>query len=408
MKSIYYASNMQSHLFPDNTRSKFNCFINPQDLNYISKNDYIEVAVKSITIDNDIDENCFYGLKSSLSGETISSFGYDTIISLFSSVKTKKGINIYRFSNPVFFQTSHHKLCNVTFEIIDLRTREQPFFKYGSPTFIEVIVRRSTLRMKPPFNILIDSSCAESKIRFPSNTNTDFTIQLPKRLEFSRDWILCLKSIHFENKFKAFQTFKISMFGKRKVDGISFGINVIVEKKTEPETVNGLIRRLQSIFNGYLKVSLFRGRIRLTPDKAFESNSDYTEQLGIKLSKDLVNVLGLDHKYTNFIMGKGSIIGHRKVDMTANYPNHFIVCCDICDETVLSGSPIQILKYFPREKHDESKFDIEFTNNDFVKLNMKSFDRIRFRIADLSGRTINSLSHLPTRLQILFVNTNSL
>ena len=408
MKSIYYASNMQSHLFPDNTRSKFNCFINPQDLNYISKNDYIEVAVKSITIDNDIDENCFYGLKSSLSGETISSFGYDTIISLFSSVKTKKGINIYRFSNPVFFQTSHHKLCNVTFEIIDLRTREQPFFKYGSPTFIEVIVRRSTLRMKPPFNILIDSSCAESKIRFPSNTNTDFTIQLPKRLEFSCDWILCLKSIHFENKFKAFQTFKISMFGKRKVDGISFGINVIVEKKTEPETVNGLIRRLQSIFNGYLKGSLFRGRIRLTRDKAFESNSDYTEQLGIKLSKDLVNVLGLDHKYTNFIMGKESIIGHRKVDMTANYPNHFIVCCDICDETVLSGSPIQILKYFPREKHDESKFDIEFTNNDFVKLNMKSFDRIRFRIADLSGRTINSLSHLPTRLQILFVNTNSL
>ena len=181
-----------------------------------------------------------------------------------------------------------------------------------------------------------------------------------------------------------------------------------MKKKTEPETVNGLIRRLQSIFNGYLKVSLFRGRIRLTRDKAFESNSDYTEQLGIKLSKDLVNVLGLDHKYTNFIMGKGSIIGHRKVDMTANYPNHFIVCCDICDETVLSGSPIQILKYFPREKHDESKFDIEFTNNDFVKLNMKSFDRIRFRIADLSGRTINSLSHLPTRLQILFVNTNSL
>ena len=54
MKSIYYASNMQSHLFPGNTRSKFNCYINPQDLNYISKNEDIEFAVKSITIDHDI------------------------------------------------------------------------------------------------------------------------------------------------------------------------------------------------------------------------------------------------------------------------------------------------------------------------------------------------------------------
>ena len=64
MKSIYYASNMQIHLFPDNSRSEFNCYINPQDLNYISKNGDIEVAVKSITFDNDLDSDKNYGLKS--------------------------------------------------------------------------------------------------------------------------------------------------------------------------------------------------------------------------------------------------------------------------------------------------------------------------------------------------------
>ena len=408
MKSIYYASNMQIHLFPDNSRSEFNCYINPQDLNYISKNGDIEVAVKSITFDNDLDSDKNYGLKSSLSDETISSFGYNTIIALFSSMKKKKGVNIFRFLNPVFFQTTHHKLCNAKFTIIDLRTGLQPFFKYGSPTFIEVIVRKTALRMKPPFNILVDSSCPESKLRFPTNSNTDFTIQLPKRLEFSRDWILCLKSIHFENRFKAFQTFKITMFGKRKRDGMNFIVEHQFKGALFPETGKELIRKLQNIFNGYLEVSLFRGRFRLSPDDTFKSSGDYTEELGVKLSGDLINVLGLDHKYSNFIMRDKSIMGHRKIDMTANYPNHFIICCDICDETVLSGSPVQILKYFPREKHDESKFDIEFTNNDFVKLNLKSFDRIRFRIADLTGRTINSLSHHPTRMQILFVNTNSL
>ena len=408
MKSIYYASNMQIHLFPDNSRSEFNCYINPQDLNYISKNGDIEVAVKSITFDNDLDSDKNYGLKSSLSDETISSFGYNTIIALFSSMKKKKGVNIFRFLNPVFFQTTHHKLCNAKFTIIDLRTGLQPFFKYGSPTFIEVIVRKTALRMKPPFNILVDSSCPESKLRFPTNSNTDFTIQLPKRLEFSRDWILCLKSIHFENRFKAFQTFKITMSGKRKASGSSFFDEQRIQGSTFPETVTELIKKLKSIFNGYLEVSIFRGRFRLSPSKAFKSSRNYTEQLDVALSDDLVNVLGLDHKYTNFIMKDKSIMGYRKINMTANYPNHFIVCCDICDDTVLSGTPVQILKYFPREKNDESKFDIEFSNNDFVKLNMKSFDRVRFRIADLSGKTIVSVSHLPTRLQILFVNTNSL
>ena len=408
MKSIYYASNMQSHLFPGNTRSKFNCFINPQDLNYISKNEDIEFAVKSITIDHDINGDRNYGLKSSLSNETVSSFGYDTIITLFSAVKKKKGVNIYRFLNPVFFQTTHHKLCNAKFEIIDLRTGLQPFFKHATPTFIEIVVRTRRLRMKPPFNILIDSSCQESKVRFPSNTNTDFTIQLPKRFEFSRDWILCLKSIHFENKFKAFQSFKISLSGKRKDSGSSFLDEQQIQGPMFPETVTELIKKLKSIFNGYLEVSIFRGHFRLSPSKAFKSSRNYTEQLDVALSDDLVNVLGLDHKYTNFIMKDRSIMGYRKINMTANYPNHFIVCCDICDDTVLSGTPVQILKYFPREKNDESKFDIEFSNNDFVKLNMKSFDRVRFRIADLSGKTIVSVSHLPTRLQILFVNTNSL
>ena len=120
-------------------------------------------------------------------------------------------------------------------------------------------------------------------------------------MEFTKDWILCLKSIHFENKFKPFQSFKISFFGRREIDDMEF-----VDEQELMENFP-------------------------------TSKSDW-------------------------------ITGYRQIDLLANHPNHFIICCDICENSVLSGSPVQILKYFPCEKKNETKFDIEFPNNDFKKL----------------------------------------
>ena len=121
-----------------------------------------------------------------------------------------------------------------------------------------------------------------------------------------------------------------------------------------------------------------------------------------------MNVVGLEREFADYIMTRAkSMVGHRKVDMLVNHSNHFIICCNVCEENVLSSSPVQILKYFPCYKKDRSSFDIDFSNNDFVKLNCKSFDKIQIKIADLTGRTVKPLSHHSTRLQILFVNTNS-
>lgn len=51
MKNIFYASNAQPIIFPQNSRVEFSNYIDLQDLNYIT-HENIEVAVKSITFDN--------------------------------------------------------------------------------------------------------------------------------------------------------------------------------------------------------------------------------------------------------------------------------------------------------------------------------------------------------------------
>ena len=56
--------------------------------------------------------------------------------------------------------------------------------------------------MKRPFTIFLDSSCPISKKLYPKNTNTDFTIELPERLNFRRDWTVTLKNFFLSNKIQ--------------------------------------------------------------------------------------------------------------------------------------------------------------------------------------------------------------
>ena len=50
-RNIFYVSNTQSELFPYNTRTQFNQYVDVHNLDYIKQDD-IEVAIKSIAFDN--------------------------------------------------------------------------------------------------------------------------------------------------------------------------------------------------------------------------------------------------------------------------------------------------------------------------------------------------------------------
>ena len=54
---------------------------------------------------------------------------------------------------------------------------------YGIPTYIQVVIRKSG--MDKHFNIFLDSTCKKSKNLYPTNTSTDFTIELPQQLKFN-------------------------------------------------------------------------------------------------------------------------------------------------------------------------------------------------------------------------------
>lgn len=419
MRSVFFSSNMQSQLFPNNTRSNFETDICENDLVYLC-NPPFQVAIKSLTFEHDIDlgdsECRTLGLYSNITDDLISSYGWDKILCFF-TISAEKGIFQIDFKNPIFYPSDIQRLSKAKFKIVDLSTGEQPSFGIGCPTFIEIVVKDLDKTMKAPFSLILDSSCPKSKKLFPKNNQMEFIIQLPQRMVFDREsWLVCLKAVTLTNKF---------------LPGNDFWISITQDTSDPATTLSKLFTPLDEIIrahnpdhnfvktNKVLYSSLNNQSITHIDELINILNRDFKDNvifsinnegfikmsllknnLIIRLSESMKLLLGVNgSKQMN-----NEIIGYKVPNLKILIPHQFLVTSNIVGDSLLGGQLVQVLKYF--SSNGEPKNDYEFFSNDFVKLTCKNFDRIKIRISDLSGNIVNCNDDMPTRLQILFVNIN--
>lgn len=403
MRNIYFISNLHDEFYPNNSRAKFTTFIHPSCLTYIS-DEPIEAAVISISIDNTRIANhetseCL-GVRSSICQPIISSSHFDTILCWF-DVDTEKNNSIIHlsFKNPAFFPTTKQLLASATFEIIDLGTKKSPNFAAGSPTFIVIAVKKQIQRMKNPFNILLDSQCSTSKSYFPSNNNMDFTIQLPKRLEFRKDWIVALKSISFTNKLYNIYNFSLQIEdteGKKKS---------IMFKEGSFENLQDWLNEIRSEIADIFIIQ------KTSNDKVIIYRKKQLKQC--VFSDNMKKFLKLSSTYTNdYFLNNSRLKSEEAIDMKILIPQQFIVCCNMIEYSIFGGQQLQVLKLLSNETQGKENkgnlFHYECYNNEFIKIGLKEFDKISMKIMTIGGLTLKCDSSTPTRLQLLFVNTNTM
>ena len=385
---------MHHDLYPDNSRSKFSTYINQNCLKYIPSGQ-IEAAIKNITFDNarkiSMRSHEFLGIKSNISEPIISSGQWNNLLYTF-NVEAKNSIVNIDITNPTFFPTTREKLSTAKFEIVDLDTNCTPEFADGTPTFLTVTVKQQPDRMKQPFHILLDSSCQKSKAYFPSNSNADFTIKLPKRLEFKRDWIVALKSISITNSlynvtdcFLIVETYK-GTFHLRLIDGVY-------------NSIDGLIKHMNDKMGQAFLFSKKRNGDELIMSRKSKFKS-------VVFSKNLAKILKLPSDYNTNHFEKSYLL-FIKYDLNALVPQHFIICCDMVEHSILGGQQVQVLKLISKKDKEKSYSEYQFYNNDYVKLGLKEFEKIHIKIMTVAGYVLKCDSTLATRLQLLFVNTNS-
>ena len=77
------------------------------------------------------------------------------------------------------------------------------------------------------------------------------------------------------------------------------------------------------------------------------------------------------------------------------------------EHSILGGQQVQVLKLISKKDKEKSYSEYEFYNNDYVKLGLKEFEKIHIKIMSVAGYVLKCDPTLATRLQLLFVNTNS-
>ena len=172
-----------------------------------------------------------------------------------------------------------------------------------------------------------------------------------------------------------------------------------------------LVKEFNKLMKKFLKLTLFitLKKMKIETHHNYEA-SVYGDHFNVTFSENLSKVLGLKQStYTIDSADKNQVISSDyKSNISSLHPFHFIICCDIVEESILSGEQVQVLKYFPRKELGVSAVDYTFNHNEWKKLSLKHFDRIHIRIVDLKGNTISCDPTIPTRIQLLFINANSM
>ena len=86
-----------------------------------------------------------YAIKTNITNPSLFNSNYDNIVSLFVGNRSNDTIHI-DFKNPSFFTTRKELLSRAFFQIIDEESGTTPKFGTGSPTYIQVAVRKKKMR----------------------------------------------------------------------------------------------------------------------------------------------------------------------------------------------------------------------------------------------------------------------
>ena len=349
-----------------------------------------------------------YGIKSNISETlTVRNSGYDDIISLFVGNKTNDTVHI-DFKNPTFFPTRKELLSRATFQIIDVARNTVPNFATGSPTYIQVVVRKKK-DMEKKFNIFLDSSCKNSKLVYPENTATNFTIDLPERLSFRRNWHVTLKSLFIPDSIQNVPECFMFYWQGRPLDSGGFEalhkVNLKLKEGNYP-TIEGILTDLsEQISEASLPITIeqHEGKVKISCPTYIQSGT----VISITMSQDLAVILGFTKPFERFygfnLNDYDSHIAPYESNLFATYPKNLIIGCDVVDNTIFGGEHVKLLRMVTNNQHSISKIlSFEFLQDEYVDLNVKEFKSIQIVIMDATGNIVKTDSSTPTRLQLTF------
>ena len=351
-----------------------------------------------------------YGIRSNITDPSLFNSNYNNIVSLFVGNRTDDTVHI-DFKNPSFFTTRKELLSRAFFQIIEVGSGATPKFATGTPTYIQVVVRKKKMRKK--FNIFLDSSCKKSKETHPENHPTNFRIELPERLCFSKHWQVSLKSLFLPNTIYNISNCWMICNQVTKGDGKIYTNGYESLHSIRLQLKDGKYSTIENVLNILsenilkeelpLEITLDGERIKIKCNTWLQPETF----LEITMSDELASILGYivpTTKFTKIILQEyEESISLYEPNIFVMYPKNIVIGCDILDETIFGGEHVKLLKMVTNIKHStRNLLNFEFLQDEFIDLNVKQFKNIQINIMDATGNLVKTDNSTPTTLQLEF------
>ena len=241
---------------------------------------------------------------------------------------------------------------------------------------------------------------------YPENTNTDFIIELPERLNFRQNWTVTLKTLFLSNKIQNIEDCHVQY---RKINPIDYVVRqkAFTLKNGNYGTLASFIHEIAEEFkrtsmpfsiseveNGRVKIKM-KGRLK----------NGYKSEL--RLSKYLASILGFtsspkQYQTLRFDQNPEYIAPHNP-NLFLVYPKNLIVGCNIVDDTIFGGQNVKLLRLITNSDNLESDIlTFQFHQDEKVMLGIREFKSIHISIMDVTGSPVKSESNFPSRLQLMF------
>ena len=475
---IIYLSNTSDHLHPGNTSSEFHTTLDHNMLMNIPPQLTTAATITFLTVtlptNYDVGETLF-AIKSNLcSRPVIRSSFYDGVLALFSHLdwyysEDDRTVTI-KFDVPFYFTTTMANLMDIHFSLVDIYTNSPLNIPASeSPTMIglKIMSEDSACVRKQPFNILLESRDAHSKIHHPTNCDSSFRICLPTRLDFPGQWAVVMKTLHMSNRIWNITDSTGFWLEIERYHYVTFGGEAGEEEEEEEEegmemtiAVDDTIERRLTLLSGYYAdvseiltvintacstrgipiqlqiVNVTSLEFKYVGEKKSEVMSSLGSEVGrddtveilpfatMKISPKLACLLGFSRKVRdtemehNFFPDKNWRKKGFKADYPPNiwvfHPKQICVQCDIVDSTVIGHRHIKALQCMSIvEEKEEKIMSFTFPNDDEIDLAISSFDTIEIRLTDLadkdlqmdvSGIDVDEEDSMGTFVQLTFVN----
>ena len=329
---------------------------------------------------------------------------FDKTVSIFCVSSLEDNIVQINFLNPIFFKTNKSILSQAQFKIIDTDTNKEPKFLVGSPTYIHAMTRplKSYHHVK---NVYLDSSCPVSKEMFKSNSNMSFRIKLAETFLLEGDWSICLKKLiipaSMNNIYEDYCTINLRQNNNLYTNDIH------IQGGYYP-TITHLLEQIQhqaDINSIPIQLNLSNGKVILT---------HHALKGELTLSASLANILGFiqsadTQQHQIQLERSNTIQAEFNPNLDFLLPKNIIVTTDVVESSIFAAQHVKILRLISNNHKTSSNsplLEFEFIHDEWVKLDIKSFETIQINVLDVTGKIVESSSDLPSFLELQMIKLN--